>query len=335
MRTTPNHGLFPLRPSFGAVLFAIAGCQASPTAPVTPESTAPGAAQATSPLPPLPGAEPPIRIEGNVSFLSLEGPLWLGDALLFSDVDASKVYRLDPLAPLAQRYTQFTFPRQTNGIGRDALGRLYFCERAAAQITRRNVDGTLEVLADRFEGKRFNATNDLAIRSGGNLYFSDPKWGSTHPPELGFEGAFRLAPDGQVSLVTKSMTRPNGVALSPQGDVLYVGDDTANELRRFDVAQDGSVSGERVLVAQSDLPGSHFATPDGICIDVAGNLYVTNNNDSVHSIIVFAPDARLLGEISFPGNPSNCSFGGADGKTLYATVGTAIYSVRLATSGLP
>lgn len=335
MRTTPSHGLFPLRPSFGAVLFALAGCQASPTAPVTPESAAPGAAQTTSPLPPLPGAETPIRIEGNVGFLSLEGPLWLGDALLFSDVDASKVYRLDPLAPLAQRYTPFTFPRQTNGIGRDAQGRLYFCERAAAQITRINVDGTLEVLADRYEGKRFNATNDLAIRSDGNLYFSDPKWGSTHPSELGFEGAFRRAPDGHVSLVTKSMTRPNGVALSPRGDVLYVGDDTANELRRFDVAQDGSVSGERVLVAQSDLPGSHFATPDGICVDVAGNLYVTNNNDSVHSIIVFAPDARLLGEIPFPGNPSNCSFGGADGKTLYATVGTAIYSVRLATPGLP
>ena len=335
MRNTFNHWLGTPRRSYGAVLLVLSGCLASRGAPATPEPTASGTARAISPLPPLPGAEAPLELESSVTFLSLEGPLWVDDALLFSDVDASKVYRLDPRLPLERRFTVFTFPRQTNGIGRDAQGRLLFCERAAAQITRRNVDGSLEVLADRFEGKRFNATNDLAIRSDGNIYFSDPKWGSTHAPELGFEGAFRIAPDGHVSLVTKSMTRPNGVALSPQGDVLYVGDDTANEVRRFDVAVDGSTSGERVFVAKSDVPGGHFATPDGICVDAAGNLYVTNNHDSVHSIIAFGPDAKLLGEVVLPGNPSNCSFGGADGRTLYATVGTAIYSVRVAMAGLP
>lgn len=317
-----------------ALLLAI-GCHAGATGPAGTPTAGARPAPPTSPLPLLPGVQPPVRVEGRVDFVSLEGPLWIGDALLFSDVDASKVYRLDPLAPAATRYTPFDFPRQTNGIGRDAQGRLYFCERAAAQITRRDVDGTLTVLADRFEGKRFNATNDLALSANGNIYFSDPKWGAAHAPELGFEGAFRVAPDGQVSLVTKTMTRPNGVALSPRGDALYIGDDTANEIRRFDVAADGSVSGERVFIAKSDVPESHFATPDGICVDVAGNLYVANNHDSVRAIVVFAPDARLLGEIPLPGNPSNCSFGGADGKTLFATVGTAIYSVRMPNAGFP
>jgi gluconolactonase len=274
-------------------------------------------------------------VESRVGFVSLEGPLWVGDSLLFSDVDASKVYRLSPGAPAESRFTQFEYPRQTNGIGRDVQGRLYFCERAAAQVTRRELDGKLTVLADRFEGKRFNAANDIAIRADGNVYFSDPKWGTTHEPELGYEGAFRIAPDGTVSLVTKSMTRPNGVALSPAGDVLYVGDDTANEIRRFDLAPDGTASRERLFVQQQQLPGAHFATPDGICVDTAGNLYVTNNHESVHAIVVFSPKAELLGELPFPGKPSNCSFGGPDGKTLYATVGAQIYRVAMPTAGLP
>jgi gluconolactonase len=302
--------------------------------PMLAEPPKPGSASA-SPLPRFPGAGAPELVAGKVSFVSLEGPLWAGDSLLFSDVDASKVYRLLPEAPEDRRYEVFAYPRQTNGIGRDTQGRLYFCERAAAQVTRQELDGTLKVLADRFEGKRFNAANDIAIRTDGNIYFSDPKWGTAHEPELGYEGAFRIAPDGTVSLVTKGMTRPNGVALSPAGDTLYVGDDTANEIRRFDVAADGSVSGERLFVQKQQLPGAHFATPDGICVDVLGNLYVTNNHESVHAIVVFSPKAELLGEVQLPGNPSNCSFGGPDGKTLYATVGTAIYRVAMPTAGLP
>jgi gluconolactonase len=276
-----------------------------------------------------------VLVTGPSSFVSLEGPLWVGDALLFSDVDASKVYRLEPSAPPEARFSPFPFPRQTNGIARDPQGRLLFCERAAGQVTRVEADGALTVLASSFEGKRFNAANDLAVRNDGNIYFTDPQWGRSHAPELDFEGAFRIAPDGQVSLVTRNMTRPNGVALSPAGDVLYVGDDTANEIRRFDVALDGSVSGEATWVTKASVPGGHFATPDGICVDVGGNLYVANNHESVHSIIAFSPAGAVLGEIVFPGKPSNCSFGGPDGKTLYATVATSIYSVRVAMAGLP
>lgn len=288
-----------------------------------------------SPLPPLPGAQPPQKVESAIPFVSLEGPLWVGDALLFSDVDASKVYRLDPSAPIASRYQPFSFPRQTNGIARDSGGRLYFCERAAGQVTRVEPSGQLTVLADKFEGKRFNAANDITIRADGNVYFTDPKWGRAHPDELGFEGAFRIAPDGRVSLITRNMTRPNGIALSPRGDVLYVDDDTANEIRQFDVAPDGAVSHERPFVSKTTVAGGHFATPDGICMDVDGNLYVANNNDAVHAIVVFSPAGDVLGEVTFPGNPSNCTFGGPDGKTLYATVGTAIYSVAMPRAGVP
>jgi gluconolactonase len=315
--------------ALGTSLAACAG-KANP-APETPANLPASA----SPLRALPGAEAPQKVESAVTFVSLEGPLWVDNALLFSDVDASKVYRLDPGAPIATRFTPFSFPRQTNGIARDSRGRLYFCERAAAQVTRVEPDGQLTVVADKFEGKRFNAANDITIRADGNVYFTDPKWGRAHPDELGFEGAFRIAPDGAVSLVTRNMTRPNGIALSPKGDVLYIDDDTANEIRQFDVAPDGAVSHERPFVSKATVPGGHFATPDGICMDVDGNLYVANNNDAVHAIIAFSPAGEVLGEVTFPGNPSNCTFGGADGKTLYATVGTAIYTVKMPRAGVP
>lgn len=322
-------GFLPLAACFLGGAFLSACASTSATAPV---ASAPAAAAS---LPSLAGASTPVRVETTTPFVSLEGPLWVGDALLFSDVDASKSYRLDPQAPVAARTTLFPFPRQTNGIARDPKGRLYFCERASGQVTRVEANGQLTVIADRFEGKRFNAANDITIRSDGNVYFTDPKWGRSHDDELGFEGAFRVAPDGKVSLITRTMTRPNGIALSPRGDVLYVGDDTANEIRRFDVAADGSVSNERPFVSQATVPGKHFATPDGICVDVDGNLYVANNNDAVHAIIAFTPAGEVLGEVPFPANPSNCTFGGADGKTLYATVGTAIYSVQMPRAGFP
>lgn len=313
-----------------ALFVGALGCETAATPPpATP--TGPAAAGTHA----LPGAGRPAVVEGHGPFVSLEGPLWIGDALLFSDVDDSKVWRMDPGAPPESRYKPFPFPRQTNGMARDPQGRLVVCERASGQITRVEKDGALTVLADRFEGKRFNAANDITIRADGNIYFTDPKWGRSHDDELGFEGAFRIAPDGKISVVTRAMTRPNGVALSPRGDVLYVGDDTANEIRRFDVAPDGAVSNERPFVSQATMPGGKFMTPDGICVDVEGNLYVPNNHETVQAIVVIDPQGKYLGQIDYPAKPSNCTFGGPDGKTLYATVDKLIYEVRVGTAGTP
>lgn len=298
--------------------------------------SSPGAASPGAPAGrPLAGAGKPAVVDGHGPFVSLEGPVWYNGALLFSDVDDSKVWRMDPSKPPEKRYEQFSFDGQTNGLAGDPEGRLVLCERRAGRVTRVEKDGKSTVLVDKFEGKRLNAANDIAIRADGNIYFTDPKWGRDHDDELGFEGAFRIAPDGKVSLITRGMTRPNGIALSPKGDVLYIGDDTANEIRRYDVAKDGSVSGEKPFISTASVPGGKFVTPDGICMDVEGNLYVANNNEAVMAILAFDPQGHYLGQIDYPAKPSNCTFGGPDGKTLYATVDKAIYEVRVAKPGSP
>jgi gluconolactonase len=172
----------------------------------------------------------------------------------------------------------------------------------------------------------------LAIRADGNIYFTDTKWGAQpglHAPT----GVYRVSPSGALSVVFE-VDMPNGVALSPDGTVLYVGSDAQNRLWRLPVAEDGSV-GSATAFATDNTPEAALHVPDGICVDDRGRVYVANNSEDVSAILVFDAAGQYQGRIRFPAPPSNCTFGGTDRKTLYVTTLHAVYALSVATPGLP
>jgi gluconolactonase len=285
-------------------------------------------------------AGPPRAIPSDIHFVSLEGPFWVANdgILIFSDVveqngPAAKIYRFDPRTRTFSALTYPGSPTSTNGLGVDAQGRLVACERwngALARISRTE----RQVLADRApDGQPLNAPNDLTIRSDGNIYFSDTTWGA-HPGAHAATAVYRLAPDGVLSVAFR-VDMPNGVVLSPDGKSLYVGSDAQDRLWRLPVAADGSVGSPEPFGAAPDDPQARLHVPDGLCVDDRGRLYVANNSTEVSAIVVFDAAGHFAGRIAFPTPPSNCTFGGADRRTLYVTTLHAVYEVPMRTPGLP
>lgn len=315
-----------------------------------PRASAPsgGAATPAAGQPgPLPGAGTPAAVPSSIAFVSLEGPLWVAaqHALLFSDVveknaAGAVIYRFDPASgPFAQLPYPGApaTPTSTNGLGLDPSGALLACERYNGRLVKIGQDGTRAVLVDRWPvgdgGAPLNAPNDLVVRGDGNIYFTDTDWGAregvAHPPT----GIYRVPPGGPVQQVL-TMTKPNGIALSPDGRVMYVGSDTQAKLWKLPVDASGAVGAPVPFVDGAVVDGG-FKVPDGICVDDTGNLYVANNADDVKAIVVFDPSGHQLGRIVLPVAPSNCTFGGDDRKTMYITTLHAIYQVAVPTPGLP
>jgi gluconolactonase len=231
-------------------------------------------------------------------------------------------------------------PTSTNGLAVDPAGRLVACERYNGRVVRVEPDagGTskLTVLADRWPpgtGQPLNAPNDLVVRKDGNLYFTDSDWGARPGVAHAPMGVYRVSPSGELSRIS-ALAKPNGIALSPDGSVLYVGSDTQAKVWKLPVDATGAVGAPALLIDGATVPGG-FKVPDGICIDDGGDLYVTNNDDAIKAIVVFDPAGRALGRIPMPYRPSNCSFGGADRRTLYVTTLHGLYEIRLPTPGLP
>jgi gluconolactonase len=248
-----------------------------------------------------------------------EGPVWSRQGyLLFSDYSVNTINRYDPGKGVS------VFRSDSNGANGNALdrkGRLYTCEYRSRRVTRTSKSGKIEVLADKWEGKRLNAPNDIIVRRDGHVYFTDPLFTPLEQRELDFYGVFHIAPNGKMSLISKPKGRPNGIALSPNGKILYVANTDERNIRAYDLDKKGNASNERVLIA--DLPGG----PDGLKTDVKGNLYIT-----ARGIAVYSPQGQPLGHIAVPENPRNCAFGDADFKTLYMT-GRSLFRVRLETPG--
>lgn len=212
--------------------------------------------------------------------------------------------------------TDATGPR---GNAFDADGRLYTCEARGRRVTRLEKNGKIEIVAGEWEGKRLNAPSHIAVTKNGHVYFTDPAFGSEQDHrELDFYGVFHVPPHGPMRLVAKSATRPNGIAISPNGKTLYVGDSDQRTIRAYDLDHNGDASGERVLIA-------HIAgVPGGLAVDDKGNLYV-----AAKGLAIYSPEGKLLHTIAMETYPSSCAFGEADLKTLLVTCRTEIYRARL------
>lgn len=264
-----------------------------------------------------------IRLEKVVTGLTFaEGPTWssLGSFLIFSDTPNNKLLRFMPGEQGS------TFREHSNGATGnrfDTQGRLYTCESHSRRITRTDKKNKVEVIAERWQGKRFNAPNDIAIRKEGDVYFTDPAFGNQQDTrELDFFGVFHISRKGELEVIAKPKGRPNGIALAPDGRTLYVANSDERNVRAYDLDKNGSPSNERVLI--SGIEG----VPDGVCIDEKGNLYV-----AASGVQVFTAEGKVLGKITLDETPSNCSFGDPDLGSLYITARTSVYRVRLNVKG--
>jgi len=276
-------------------------------------------------------------------FLFTEGPVWIPEGyLLFSDPNANTIYRWsdhDGVSVFRAKsgYTgedigDFGQPG-SNGLAVDRDGRLTINEHGNRRVTRLERTGALTVLADRYEGKRFNSPNDLVYKSDGSLYFTDPPFGlpkffDDPRKELPFSGVYRWH-DGGVQLLAKDVTGPNGIAFSPDEKYLYVGnwDEKRKVVLRYDVRPDGTLGDSNVFFDMTAAPGEDAI--DGLKVDREGNVYISGPG----GLWILSPAGKHLGTIRGPEHPHNFAWGGADGRTLYLTSQTGLYRIRLGIPG--
>lgn len=253
-----------------------------------------------------------------------EGPIWTkSNTLIFSDIPGNKMYEWKN-----GKATVYRDPsNNANGNQIDPLGRLITCHHGSRNVTRTEADGKVTVLADSIDGKRLNSPNDLVAAKDGTIFFTDPPWGiPASAQELDYFGIFKIDVKGATSVVYKSKTRVNGIALSPNGKTLYVSDDTL-KLQKFAVLKDGKL-GEPKFFGDMKLDRPGWA--DGMRVDVLGNIWVT----APGGIQVWSPAGERLTEIALPEMGTNLAWGDRDAKTLYITAGKSVYRLRTNVKGL-
>jgi len=209
------------------------------------------------------------------------------------------------------------------GMTFDAQGRLWVCESRARRVVRIDKKDRAEPIAGKFQGRQLNGPNDIIVRKDGHAWFTDPAFGYQQDSrELDFFGLYHLTPKGDIGAVAKSASRPNGVALSPNGRTLYVTDSDRRCVRAWDLDRAGAASNERPFIARLG------SVPDGMCVDEKGNVYVAAKN-----VEVFSAEGKHLRTIEFLAPASSCAFGDADLESLYITAGPSLYRVRLDVKG--
>lgn len=259
-------------------------------------------------------------------FQFTEGPVWQADgSLLFSDIPANRIYRWTPEEG-AKVWREPT--GNANGNTLDRQGRLLTCEHSGRRVSRTEVDGTVQAVAEHYQGRRLNSPNDIVVKSDGVVYFSDPPYGiKPEEREQPCNGVYRVSPDGAIELLIDDFDRPNGLAFAPDERILYIDDSPRRHVRAFDVRTDGTLANSRII---ADMDHPQPGSPDGMKIDEAGHLYVTGAT----GIWIFEPNGELLGVIATPERPANCAWGDADRKSLYITARTSLYRVRTKVAGL-
>ena len=278
------------------------------------------------------------RVAGGLGFT--EGPVWRGNALLFSDIPNNRIVRWRRL-PEGPELTTFTTGR-SNGLTLDRQGRLVAAEHGGRRVARIADDGTRTALVEQFEGKRLNSPNDIVVKSDGSIYFTDPPYavqigtpGMARPqgwwaaPIAGKEqacnGVYRLTLDGALQLLVDNLALPNGLAFSPDESVLYIDDSAHKHIRAFDVRPDGTLTNSRILL---DMASSDPGVPDGLKVDLKGNVFCTGPG----GVWVCRADGTLLGRIILPELPANLAWG-EDGSVLFVTARTSIYRIQTGTRG--
>ena len=277
---------------------------------------------AQSPIPQ--GAIPEMIVSGT---LQPEGPVWKdGLGLLFSDIQASKIYCWNPVDKSLKSYIDTSY--NSNGLTYDLQGRLILTQMGKRRVSRQELNGTIAVLASIYEGKKFNCPNDLVVKSDGSIFFTDPDFnvpGGSNNKELSFQGIYRISPTGSLSLLDKTLKEPNGICFSLDEKKLFVNESAKDSIYVWDIINDSTLANKRGFYA---IPMSGFA--DGMKIDPAGNLYCAGPT----GVWIISPSGTYVDKIPLPnnGSASNCAWGDADRKTLFITSGspgTSVYKIRL------
>jgi gluconolactonase len=275
-----------------------------------------------------------------------EGPVWIknGGYLLFSDVPMNIIYKWQEGKGVSTFFTPSgytgTIPRGgepgSNGLTVDSQGRVTSCEHGDRRVGRLEKNGTKTTLVDKYQGKRLNSPNDLVYKSNGDLYFTDPPYGLVEnvkdpKKELSFQGVYRVTTGGEVTLLTDELTRPNGLAFSPDEKILYVAVSDPDQAIwvAYDVKPDGTLGKQRLFYNVTTLVKlKKKGLPDGMKVDEKGNLFATGPG----GVFVFSPEGKHLGTIDTGQATANCAWGD-DGSTLYITADMYICRVKTKTRG--
>ena len=269
-----------------------------------------------------------------------EGPAYFpaGRYLIWSDIPNERMLRYDETDGGVSVFRQPS--NYSNGNTVDRQGRLVSCEHGGRRVTRTEIDGSITVLADRFEGKRFNSPNDAVVKSDGSIWFSDPPYGidsdyegHKSPGEIGGNHLYRIDPaNGAVTLAANDFVCPNGLAFSIDESLLYVADTGATHvengprhIRRFNVGADGALSGGEVFAVCPGGEGSF----DGFRLDTEGRIWTSAGS----GVLCYDPDGTLIGKVRVPETVANVCFGGLKRNRLYICGTTSLYSVMVMGNG--
>lgn len=327
-------GLLPLVAAVAASADNAAGVPAAATAPAAATTAAADAAVTAEAA-----AVDEIRPLGPVELIQdgfqfTEGPAWHADTatLFFSDIPANTIFALTAdgqIKPFTER------SGHTNGIisvtSGPYAGQLLACQMDGQVVAYDVKSAESRVLAAEFEQVRFNAPNDLVLDSHGGIYFTDPLYRAPDPLPQSVQTVYYLAADGMVSRVTEPIKAPNGVALSPAGDRLYVIPSQQAEMLVYEIQTPGKLGPPQVLCSLRQPEGKRDSGGDGMAVDVQGNLYITADL----GVLIYSPAGEYRGLVQTPQVPANVTFGGEDRKTLYITARTGLYRVAMPIAGQP
>lgn len=311
-----------------------------------------------------PALEDAVDLDAPIEVLSMghewtEGPVWVpagglgqnaddGGFVLYSDIPRNSIYRWSSKAAPAQAVSVFLKPSGytgfepysdepgCNGLMLDAKGQLTLCEHGDRRISRVTAKGGKITLADRYQGKRLNSPNDLCFDKHGNIYFTDPIYGlpgreNSDLRELDFCGVYRIDADGKLNLLTKEMTRPNGIGISPDGKTLIVAqsDPAAALWKTFPIEPDGELGPSKLFFDATSEREGKKGLPDGLDIDVEGRVWATGPG----GVWVFTASGKPLGRIDTGEATANCTFGGEDGSTLFLAADHYLCRIQTKTRG--